>query len=495
MNRSQIRQFSKVGMNLIFSLICIFLFSSQGHSAAAPQAQRDQHKLALEEWIRRERVLAYNYMRMNLSPQGTMPGTVVASPSRVHPDYWYHWVRDAALVMTVFFDFAHFSADPAVRKDSENLLAEYLKLEALHQRSQSPGGLGEPKYNVDGSPFTGPWGRPQNDGPALRAVVFIKMAKSLIARGQMESVKKYFYGSQQSLGVIKTDLVYVLKHWFEPSFDLWEEVKGQNFYTLMANRRALLDGAELASLLGQSQDSQVYVKAARRIENALSQHLDPRTNTVKENIHRVEGVWYKDTGLDVATVLSVLHSYRGDGYFSYQNDWLLSTIVAQEKTFKSVYPLNLAQAPLPMGVAFGRYPEDVYFGGNPWFLTTLAIAEHHYRLLVELQMQGRLVLNSLNFPFYSEYLTAPLSKSFKQRIIIDRNSQAFKTIMKSLIDKADLYLARVAYHAGRDGSLDEQFSKFNGYMLSARHLTWSYAAVTTAIQARDRAYWVLNRTQ
>ena len=34
--------------------------------------------------------------------------------------------------------------------------------------SLSSGGLGEPKFNVDETAFTGAWGRPQRDGPALR---------------------------------------------------------------------------------------------------------------------------------------------------------------------------------------------------------------------------------------------------------------------------------------------------------------------------------------
>src|SRR5688500_16671266 len=29
--------------------------------------------------------------------------------------------------------------------------------------------LGEPKFQADGSAFNDPWGRPQNDGPAIRA--------------------------------------------------------------------------------------------------------------------------------------------------------------------------------------------------------------------------------------------------------------------------------------------------------------------------------------
>lgn len=43
----------------------------------------------------------------------------------------------------------------------------------------SSGGLAEPKYNADGSAFTGAWGRPQRDGPALRATALITYSKWL----------------------------------------------------------------------------------------------------------------------------------------------------------------------------------------------------------------------------------------------------------------------------------------------------------------------------
>jgi glucoamylase len=36
-------------------------------------------------------------------------------------------------------------------------------------------GLGEPKFMADETPFTGSWGRPQRDGPALRATTMIEL--------------------------------------------------------------------------------------------------------------------------------------------------------------------------------------------------------------------------------------------------------------------------------------------------------------------------------
>lgn len=44
----------------------------------------------------------------------------------------------------------------------------------------SSGGLGEAKFHVDSTEFTGDWGRPQRDGPALRAAALIAYGKWLV---------------------------------------------------------------------------------------------------------------------------------------------------------------------------------------------------------------------------------------------------------------------------------------------------------------------------
>ena len=48
-------------------------------------------------------------------------------------------------------------------------------------------GLGEPKINIDCTPFNGEWGRPQNDGPALRGIMMIK----IIYNGTFKRYIKY----------------------------------------------------------------------------------------------------------------------------------------------------------------------------------------------------------------------------------------------------------------------------------------------------------------
>jgi glucoamylase len=69
------------------------------------------------------------------------------------------------------------------------VIEEYISAQAYIQTVSNPsgglsggGGLGEPKFNVDETAFTGSWGRPQRDGPALRATALISFGEWLIVR-------------------------------------------------------------------------------------------------------------------------------------------------------------------------------------------------------------------------------------------------------------------------------------------------------------------------
>lgn len=72
--------------------------------------------------------------------------------------------------------------------DLLSVIEEYINAQAYIQTVSNPsggfssGGLGEPKFNVDETAFTGSWGRPQRDGPALRATALIDFGQWLIVR-------------------------------------------------------------------------------------------------------------------------------------------------------------------------------------------------------------------------------------------------------------------------------------------------------------------------
>lgn len=389
-------------------------------------------------WLEHERPIAIQKLRANISPAGTKPGTVIASPLRREPDYYFHWVRDAGLVMQgVFGLLAEGTEDATYRQ----MFEDYVTLLRDEQGSDALTGLGEPKFNVDGTPYRGDWGRPQNDGPALRAIALIQYARWKQYRG--EDISNLYAAAFASRSVIKTDLEYVAHHWRDASFDLWEETLGDHFYTRMVQRRALVDGAAFARTLGDDGAANFYQAQAGEIAREIEKHWDAGRGYIVATLNWKGGVSYKHSGLDIAVILGVLHGYTGDGFFSYTDPRVTATARRLVEQFRAQYPIN-AEGP---GVAIGRYPEDAYAGdtfdgGNPWVLTTLAMAELSYR---------------------------------QASAVGDMSLKAF----------GDTFVERVRRHAYPDGSLSEQIRKDNGFMTSATDLTWNYAAVLSALAARQ----------
>ena len=74
----------------------------------------------------------------------------------------------------------------------------------------------------DGTAFAGAWGRPQADGPALRATALAAYSRSLIRNGGISTVTSAIWP------IISNDLNYVAQYWNQTTFDLWEETRGMH---------------------------------------------------------------------------------------------------------------------------------------------------------------------------------------------------------------------------------------------------------------------------
>jgi glucoamylase len=350
----------------------------------------------LGQWIQSEKAVAASKLISNILSDGA----VIASPSRSNPDYYFHWVRDAALTMDVIVSMFMQSVDPAERQRYMTLLTSYLNFSLGNQVTWNPSsdleggrGLGEPKFNTDGSAFTGPWGRPQDDGPALKVLTFIRLANRMLDGGdpnQVELVKTRLYdGVLPTNSLIKRDLEYVSHNWQLTSFDLWEEVRGHHFYTRMVQRKALTEGARLAIRLNDGGAAGWYALQATELEDQIKKHWDQGNGYLVATLDRDGGIDWKSSGLDTAIILGVLHSHTpADNFFSATNDMVLATAGTLASTFDQLYPINNVKKDSQggdLGVAIGRYPEDRYSGtttssvGNPWVLCTLALGELYDR--------------------------------------------------------------------------------------------------------------------
>lgn len=429
---------------------------------------------------------AWAYLKRAISPADGLPGAILASPSRTKPDYYYHWTRDAALVtMGVVRECR---TRPLEADWCRATLIDLIEFARLIQRSNALTGAGEPKFYVDGRPYDLPWGRPQTDGPALRAIAFIELANQWLDAGDEREVRRRLYGGEglPARTPVKVDLEYVAHNWRLSSFDLWEEVLGDHFYTRLAQRRALLEGAALADRLGDFGAAAFYREQAHSMEGSVAAHWNDQRNLIRPTLRRVDGL-EKPQELDVAVVLASLHARGADGFFGPTDDRVLATAERIRAEFARLYSLNRGKG---SAVAIGRYPEDHYDGeagtgtAHPWFLATHAYAELCYLAAREFEARGRIEINDLNRSFFKS-LEGRFDFPLDGHRAYVSGSPEFDRLTSALRAQGDSFLrVSLAHMDQNDGSMSEQFHRDTGYMLSAVHLTWSYASYLSALASR-----------
>ncbi|GAA5935112.1 hypothetical protein JCM3775_004705 [Rhodotorula graminis] len=553
-------------------------------------------ELSLEAFIAKQTPTAWTRLLANIHPAGTLPGCVVASPSKALPDYWYEWTRDSAICERALVErFVRES-----RQEDLTTLEEYVEASRIMQHKQtvlggfSEGGLGEVKYHVDHEPFTGDWGRPQADGPGSRIITLGALALHLLDSGdsaKVEYVKTALYpGSPEGgerTGVLLGDLEYVATHWQMKGFDLWEEVSGHHFYTLLTLRTALLVGSRLVThpALATPETlaaSSKYAAAADAITPQLARfwdaergfvrvtvdhgkepgavgtyagtadgedvgrqvtkkHVEEEEANVDENVNSsvYDDKHGKESELDIAVVLAVLHAGRGTGWAKLTTSFeaakddesfesaakVLATLDKLVTAFDKTYPLNKGRrdGARKEAVAIGRYPEDVYDGvgmsvAHPWYLASAGAAEFLYVLVQDLASLAQrpdatfrltpLVHSSLTslLPTLSVPLPEPNST-------LTPSHPAFIPLLSALSRFADGFLAVIQEYTGADGQLSEQFERdgvargsewHDGGVLEdskkddeghhveaigrgAKDLSWSYAAWVSAVLEREKA--------
>ena len=70
-----------------------------------------------------------------MSYPDTARGAVIASPSKEKPDYYYHWVRDAGLVMDVVVDLYRKSDDVDYKSYLDQKMSDYINFSISNQQS------------------------------------------------------------------------------------------------------------------------------------------------------------------------------------------------------------------------------------------------------------------------------------------------------------------------------------------------------------------------
>ncbi|KAJ7758125.1 glycoside hydrolase family 15 protein [Mycena maculata] len=402
---------------------------------------------------------------------GALSGVVIASPNTVNPDYLYSWVRDSSLVFKLIIDQFTTGADTTLL----GLIQDFITAESTLQQVSNPsgtvetGGLGEPKFNINETAFTGAWGRltPRKDGPALRSTAMITYANWLLKNTSVSNVVSTLWP------VIKLDLDYVAANWNQTGFDLWEELDSSSFFTTAVQHRSLREGATFATALGQ--DATTYTTQADNVLCFLQSYWDSTSGYITANTGGGR------SGIDANTALASIHTFdpaAGCDASTFQpcSDKALASLKVYTDSFRSIYGINSGIAS-NAAVATGRYPEDVYQGGNPWYLTTAAVAEQLYDALITWSAQGSLDVTATSLAFFQQFDSSVAVGTYAS------STSTFKTLTAAVQTFADGFLAIHAEYTPSGGGLAEQFDRDTGVPLSALDLTWSYAAALTMFSA------------
>ncbi|EWC43696.1 hypothetical protein DRE_01583 [Drechslerella stenobrocha 248] len=452
--------------------------ADRSEATAAPKAKVAQRS-AFESWLSKQYEISEAALKRNIgSSSNTLipKGVVVASPSTSEPDYYFQWIRDASCVMEHLVDNYLESG-----KDLEYIL-DWIKGQKKLQRVDNPsggyttGGLGEPKFHVDGTAYNDPWGRPQRDGPALRANTIMKFASRYLST-DASFVRSQLYDSApqgQSQTVIKADLDYVVSSWSQSSFDLWEEIQGQHYFTIIVSYRAMVEGEAFARKMGDHSAADLYKQTANNMLDTIRNFWSAEKGYIVET-HGAHG----RSGLDCGVLLGVL---RAPYVFTPGSEQTLATTEAMLQAFQWLYPLN--QRDNGLGFGIGRYPEDTYDGvstsgrGNPWFICTATVAHTLFAAAADFSAARSVSVTPTSLALFKRAYGDAKTGVYKS------GSSDYDNILAGFKRLGDNFLDVVKRHAFVNGSMSEQFDRENGYNRGARDLTWSYEALLGAMRAR-----------
>lgn len=479
-----------------------------------------------------------------LLQENTLPdGAMVAGGAKANPDYAMVWTRDEALgqfrrlqrMEDLFRKHNPTAEDEARKIRMLGNLMNYLAFTEKIQRAPMPlteyGGTkivgtghnpGVANVHADGTPNMKEWGNPQNDGPALRARVFMRLVRFLLRYKNDPTVRKVLPDPKQTIrrivsgtprdrSVLLTDMDYTLQHTAVDEsrnaagriecpglgFDYWEECMARrHFSTMNAQHQALHEAGILASRLGNQLLAERYFAKARALEGELRAMWDGERRylvAMKDAVpgHSLE----KPSNLDTQNILSIMEMDGPGSVFHLTDDEVLSTVHETERIFtdspRLSYEINNHpdfRAAFPRSAAIGRYIEDHFNGldpyrprgpgeppmdrGNPWTLIQNTWARFYARVATRFIRRGEIRITDLNAAFFRDAFAdrARASRLIRPGMTILKGDPLFREIILELQAKAaeSAGIVRAVASNSPGGARYEQFSRDSWPLAPAR---------------------------
>lgn len=505
------RPFGALSALMEFSPFQAGVWMGYGGFGGSNEVYQFEEDSELELWLTRQKKVAFESILENIGGIGrddVAPGAVIASPSKMMPNYFYQWTRDAAITIQSLVEYLDDNLFEEGEYDLVTAIELYIlnsyHLQRLDNKSgtwKSLEGLGEPKFMADSTTFDDHWGRPQRDGPALRTITISNYLQLLSKYGKNVKNQKLHSAVWIYENIVKADLYYIIESWFKPGFDLWEEIDSVHLFTALTQLKALQCGFDLAELVGEKDDK--FLFKLRASFQALRFFIVVDSGFKGSSVpYLVETpslvVQGSRSGLDIASILASLRSHDMTARdsqqipFPVEDSAVISTLMALVNDMKYRYPINHKLLGTVGGVALGRYPEDVYDGygvseGNPWFISTATASELVYKLVYQLHNIGEIRFTKEQADLIKEITGVKLKPNGNGIHILTTRTNGVEQVSHSLFKFGDSFLEIIKTHVDGGGHMSEQFNRYDGYLEGAEDLTWSYGSFWSAMRWRQKA--------
>ena len=112
-------------------------------------------------------------------------------------------------------------------------------------------------------------------------------------------------------------------------------------------------------------------------------------------------------------------------------------------------------------------------------MTTFAAAEQLYDALTVWKDLRAINVTSTSLPFFQQFLPSITTGTYTSE------TPVYASLTSVIRNYADEFIEVAAKYTPSNGALAEQYNRDTGVPLSAKDLTWSYAALLTANAARN----------
>jgi GH15 family glucan-1,4-alpha-glucosidase len=264
------------------------------------------------------------------------------------------------------------------------------------------------------------------------ALVLVALWEYYEKTKDIEFIEMHYNTVIRRMAIFLTDFIDAETGLPLPSYDLWEEKHGTSTFTSATVYAGLVAGSKFAKLFEKENDEQLFIEKAEKVKQAILTYLyDENLGMFVKHINKKNGEYTYDKTIDMSSIYAIFNY----GVLPLNDERVTKSIATIEEKLR----INTGIDGVP------RYEHDRYYmqvdgTPNPWYITTLWLAQYYART----------------------------AKSSEDLIIVEN------------------WLSWVVTHSPLSGVLSEQLHPFTGEQLSATPLTWSHAEyVRTVLDYHD----------